>query len=145
VRHATISIVVFGIAQPKQRPRKGAFSWYTPNETRNYETLVRTVSGLAVSQFQAETGVTWQRDAEYAVNIVAFMPDGRLRDTDNIIKTCLDGMQPIIFTNDAKVKSVSGTVLLNQPNPRAEITVRRTEKFSELAERSRRLLLLDVL
>lgn len=86
-----------GKPQPKQRPRRdpnGVF--YTPNKTRKYEQLVAFCALLARPP-------GWPKDRRYSVSITVTCPDKRGRDIDNVAKSILDGMNDIIWDDDAQV------------------------------------------
>lgn len=62
------------------------------------------------------------------VSIVAYMPDRRERDLDNLNKAILDSLQHCeMYENDGQIDSLSITRgLLDKANPRVEITITNT-------------------
>jgi len=96
-----------GKPQPKQRARKGANGrWYTPEATQKYERLVGACA-LVRSKM-------WRIDARYTVTIHVFAPDKRRRDLDNVAKSILDGLNGILWADDAQV---DGLMVVRRDGP----------------------------
>ena len=90
-----------GKPQPKQRARKGANGrWYTPVKTQKYERLVAAYAVVARPR-------GWRMDARYTVTIHVFAPDKRRRDLDNVAKSILDGLNGVLWDDDAQVDGLT--------------------------------------
>jgi Holliday junction resolvase RusA-like endonuclease len=51
------------------------------------------------------------------------MPDKRRRDADNCVKSICDGLNGVLWDDDAQVVEMSVRKDLDRDNPRAEVTV----------------------
>lgn len=101
-------IVVPGRPKPKQRPRmtrRGRV--YTPEETLQYEDLVRTA-------YKAQDGELYDGPVRISVRLTneathisvqpTYLAKSPLRgDIDNYLKSIMDGLQGAAFNNDRQV------------------------------------------
>lgn len=111
-----LRFTVPGTPQPKQRPRRSATGvWYTPRPTQQYE---QRVAGYALA-----AGARW-RPGTYAVTVGLYFPDRRRRDVDNCVKALLDGLNGVVWADDAEVTQLRITKHLDPHNPRTEVVVR---------------------
>lgn len=66
-------------------------------------------------------------DGRLAVHIVAWMPDNRVRDVDNITKACLDGLAHArVYEDDGQIDDLRITRAgVEKANPRVEVSITR--------------------
>lgn len=113
------TFAVPGPPVPKQRPRKGAGGvFYTPAKTQRFEQSVGLAARCA--------GVRSTSD-RLRVEIVAFMPDKRTRDLDNVAKSVCDGLNGIAWADDEQVDELIVRRELDRESPRTEITIEYLE------------------
>lgn len=112
----SLSCVVPGPPQPKERPRVARGGAYTPSRTSAYEWRVLCAAKVARPR-------RWPMDARYRVSIVAHFADRRRRDLDNVAKAVLDGLNDVVWGDDSQVDDMRIVRALDRANPRAEITV----------------------
>ncbi|GMB10237.1 MAG: RusA family crossover junction endodeoxyribonuclease [Candidatus Improbicoccus devescovinae] len=100
---------VFGIPRGKQRPRvcnvNGRTFSYTPKQTKDYETLIKS-SCLAVSQKY------WDKNLPLKMDILAFFPIPKKLnkllpmtppDVDNVAKTVCDALNNTAYAADEQI------------------------------------------
>lgn len=109
---AMIAFTVPGHPQPKQRPRFGRRSVYTPEATRAYEKFVgycarQAMQGEMLRGPVAVDMVVWTRGKA---------------DVDNLAKAVLDGMRGIVYEDDSQVVHLSVTRCVDD-NERVDIWV----------------------
>jgi len=118
---SAVTFVVEGKPQGKQRPRFGKGGRvYTPSPTRRYEQLIAW-SALA------ERGLQWRMDGHFTVSVTCYFPDARRRDADNVLKSCMDGLNGILYADDCQVVTASVTKAIDREHPRTVVTVTRAE------------------
>src|SRR5690554_4997499 len=83
-----IEFIVPGKPVGKQRARVVKGRAYTPDETRAYESWVALCARCA--DVEIATG-------KVAIQIIAYMPDLRRRDLDNVIKSIMDGLNGVAY------------------------------------------------
>lgn len=132
-----VRFVVTGIPQPKQRPRQGRSRngvrvFYTPPETRNYETLVGYVARSVMAGREPSSGLLFARlcfflpvpnrvtakEREKAATGVLWA-SGK-PDLDNLVKAVLDGCNGIVFKDDRQVVRLSAEKRYVTDLPRVE-------------------------
>lgn len=135
----TIGFTVPGVPRGKARPRfvRATGHAYTPEETRSYEGMIRFAAAEAMktSLFDAPF------DKAVSVNIIAkFAPPAsysakkRARalshlyrtgkpDIDQIVKVTLDGMNGVVYNDDAAVCYVTAVKLYTDGTPQLEVVV----------------------
>jgi hypothetical protein len=69
----------------------------------------------------------WCKTAEYTVTIACYFKPGPVPDIDNLAKSCLDGMNGVVWDDDRQVTYLT-VFRLTDRNERAEITVERTSE-----------------
>lgn len=117
-----LAFTVLGNPQPKERARRGKSKsgkvvWYTPKRTVDYEAAVRNVARLAVPR-------GWPMTAAYSLTVTAWLPDGRHRDGDNILKAVGDALQGVLYDNDRRVvESIARRGGIDRENPRTVVEV----------------------
>ena len=85
----------------KERPRKGRNGhFYTPKKTRAWEALVGYTGKGAMMIAGLEC---FPAGADFEVWIAFRLPDHRKRDIDNLSKAVLDGLNKIIWDDDADI------------------------------------------
>ena len=138
-----INIVIPGIPIAKERARSGIIGYgarkgdkcfYTPPKTYNYENLIKILS------FQEMKGRKPFDEAVY-VEMKVYLPipeswsakikkkalDGEMMpskkpDLDNYIKSVLDGMNKVVFTDDSLIVKITAQKAYSN-KPRVEIKV----------------------
>ena len=115
-----MTITIPGKPQPKQRARRGKGGrWYTPKETKAFESSVGAYAWHGVCQQK-----WWDLDGRFAVELDIYFPDKRRRDIDNVAKSVLDGCNGILWDDDSQVVELVLKRFLDRENPR---TVMRVE------------------
>ena len=61
------------------------------------------------------------------LDIVLWMPDRRRRDLDNCAKSICDGLNGIVYLDDAQIAELIVRRYMDRKRPRAEITVKHME------------------
>lgn len=115
----TLRFVVTGPPVPKGRPRLGRGGRvYTPAATEAYEKHVGTIATAEVSRVRG-----WRADwAAYAVTIGVYRSAAR-GDIDNYTKAILDGLNGIVWADDAAVTRLAVDMSTDADRPRVEVTV----------------------
>lgn len=139
-----VELVIYGDPEAKKRPRvsfkDGIVRTYTPNETVNYESLIRH------EYTEKYGGITFERDIPIIVSIYAYFglskcdyckkglsKSGREKmdigycmtnkDIDNIAKIVLDSLNKVCFADDKQVVVLNCYKKWTQETPRVEITL----------------------
>jgi Holliday junction resolvase RusA-like endonuclease len=92
---------------------------YTPARTREYEYLVGDYARAAV-----KTSGWMIVPGEYALQVTVYRVR-RAGDLDNYLKAISDGLNGIVWPDDAMVRTLIAFADLSRDNPRADITVGR--------------------
>lgn len=130
---ASCSFEVPGPPVPKGRARayrtkSGKMGHFTPAKTKRYETTVR-IAGMGAQARRApftdpnQTGPTWPRDARYRVTCRAFFGDRRARDLDNVLKSLCDGLNGVMWRDDAQIDAKAITRHHDKERPRLEVEI----------------------
>jgi Holliday junction resolvase RusA-like endonuclease len=115
------AFVVPGPPVPWQRAGKGRHGqFYTPEETRSYQRLVRLAALSAGVQLMA---------CPVSISLRILFPDGRKRDGDNVMKSVCDALQgngergwlPIAYQDDSSIKGCEYAIAIDADNPRVEV------------------------
>jgi Holliday junction resolvase RusA-like endonuclease len=116
-----IEFVVPGDPVAKGRPRafrRGVgIGFHTPQKTATYENLIRfccsnAVSGLFLGALSVDIGVilpvpkSWSKKRRTEA-LVGFVHPTKRPDTDNYLKSALDGMNGVAYADDSQVVRVS--------------------------------------
>lgn len=116
-----LTFTVPGVAQPKERPRQGKGGrFYTPKDTRGYEQVVR------VHWLAAAARVRWSKipvGVEAAVTLRFFMPNRRVKDSDNLAKGVLDAINKLAWHDDSQVTELHVYREIDPRTPRVEVTI----------------------
>lgn len=121
----TIIIVVRGDPVPKARPRaavvRGTARIYTPKTSRDYEDKVRLAARRAIDGRAPLEGAialrlelilavpaSWPKSKRAAAFAGRLLPASR-PDADNFAKAILDGMNGIVFHDDAQITDLTIT------------------------------------
>jgi Holliday junction resolvase RusA-like endonuclease len=84
---------------PKERPRVSAWGpSYTPARTKAYQRAVALHAKSALAAF----GKLWSLDGWYKVEVV-FRREHARGDIDNVAKSILDGLNKVVWNDDARV------------------------------------------
>ena len=114
-----IRILIEGDAIPAARPRFNGHA-YQPKRNRDYRAKVQTAAYSAMAGREPMTGavaVCVRLYRKYKPTTKQF------GDVDNHLKAIFDGMNQIIFKDDAQIVSCLVEKHLDKVNPRAEVTV----------------------
>ena len=137
-----VEFVVLGEPQSKGRPRfvnRGRFvQTYTPDETVQYETLVRlsyqqaghgklsgAIRAIIKAYFSIPKSVSKKRRGLMAENKI--LPVTVSKDGDNICKIVLDSLNKIAYDDDRQVIEIH-IYKLYAENPRVEVTLEEMEE-----------------
>ena len=104
-------------AHGRPKPGQPSHRAITPPRTREYEALVATMAQRAVP-------VGWRDDdtAVFAVELHIYRARRR-GDTDNFIKSALDGMNGISWTDDESVVEIHAYRFEDKHDPRLDVFV----------------------
>ena len=99
---------------PKERPRLGANNnWYTPKKTKDYETLIA---------WQAKHLPRYQ--GPVCLNVTFYCSPNSKSDLDNLIKSCLDGLQKGgALVDDLQVVQIIACRMIENKRPRMELSL----------------------
>lgn len=122
----------------KARDGRQFVTHYTPKETVEYENLVRmaaheAMAGSAPTRFPVRVTIlaccsvpaSWSKKKQSKALAGEVFPTGK-PDLDNIEKSILDGMNKIVFRDDAVVCSVTKSKRYSHA-PRVEVSVREMD------------------
>jgi len=126
-----IAFVIPGPAKGKGRPRfnRQTGSAYTPAETASYENLVKTLAMTAMAgatpflgavqvelicHFGMPKSTSKKVIAEWHAREVAW-PAVRKPDLDNIQKAVTDGMNGVVYKDDAQIAAIKAIKVLVAP------------------------------
>jgi len=117
-----ISFVVEGTAVPKQRPRLGGRTAYTPKKTRDYEERVREafrsshygfvpvypkdVPVKACIEIVQAIPKSWSNKKHLKAERGEIVPTSRNGDVDNIAKSILDALNGYVYLDDCQVTTL---------------------------------------
>lgn len=131
-----VTIVIPGDPQGKGRPRfHGRSGVYTPAKTADYEAMIRILARASMRGREALTGPlhvdlravmpipkSWSQGLRSAAITGDIRPTSK-PDIDNIIKAVSDGMNKIVYADDAAIASVSASKVYGE-NPFVVVTVK---------------------
>lgn len=112
---APLAFIVSGKPVPKQRPRMTRYgAVYTPIQTTRYERLVaqsaraagaRPAAGPVAVEMEIRFPIpkSWPKRRREAAD---GQPHTQRPDLDNLVKSVLDGLNGVAFSDDAQVHSV---------------------------------------
>ena len=117
-----ITFIVEGTAVPKQRPRIGGRTAYTPKKTRDYEERVREAflasyhgdipayeKGKAVRgciEIVQVIPKSWSNTKTMKAECGEIVPTSRNGDIDNIAKSILDALNGFAYEDDCQVTTL---------------------------------------
>lgn len=118
-----LSFVVWGAPVPKGRPRFSRNGHaFTPAKTREYEALVAKVAQEAVDA----TGWNPEDVTDYRVDVRIYRAAKR-GDVENYVKSCLDGMNGVVWPDDRMVEVIRAQRYdTDKNNPRIEVKVSKS-------------------
>lgn len=112
-------VVIPGVPMSKQRPRfvRKTGAVFTPKETRDRE--------HQIGQYVWAKG--WRRppdpESAFGIRAVFYVADQQRKDTDNMLKLVLDGLNGVVWKDDCQVFEVMGWKREDATNPRTELVV----------------------
>jgi Holliday junction resolvase RusA-like endonuclease len=131
----SITVVIPGDPQGKARPRfNGRSGAYTPAKTAAYEEMIGILAKSSMRGKAALTGPlhvdlravvaipkSWSKAKKNAAIVGEIRPTSK-PDIDNIIKAVADGMNQIVYADDAAIASVNASKVYGL-NPLIVVTV----------------------
>lgn len=127
-------LTIDGVPVAKGRPRFGRYGTYTPKKTQEYEEYVKMC-------WLAKYGSVQPLQQSLEVNIAFYLPipksvnkkqraemlDGKIKhtkkpDIDNLIKSVLDALNGIAYSDDSKIIKVAAEKQYSE-KPRTEIQI----------------------
>ena len=129
-----IKLVIPGEPVAKGRPRVTKWGTYTPEKTKNYETLVKELFYIKHGQTLLEGPLKMKVQAYFTIpkstskKKKELMKTGELRptkkpDLDNILKIIGDALNEIAYQDDKQIISASIEKYYSE-EPRVEIEIR---------------------
>ena len=116
-----IVILIEGEPVPAQRPRFSGRRCYQPARNAEYRSEVEYAARLAMRGKQPLKGALTANVKLYR----KYKPTSRIfGDVDNHLKALFDGMNQIVFEDDAQIVQCSVSKHTDKKNPRAEIWIR---------------------
>lgn len=113
-----INITVKNDPVPAQRPRFSGRRCYQPARNAEYRSEVEYAARLAMRDKEPMTGALSACVKLYR----KYKPTSRIfGDVDNHLKALFDGMNQIVFEDDAQIVQCSVSKHTDKKNPRAEI------------------------
>lgn len=101
---------------PKGRPRKGKHGFYTPPETRQYESEVKILASQQIkTPFEGDLSVD-----------IKFYLKGRRGDIDNYVKSLLDGLNGVAWKDDHQIVDLRARIVRSS-DQRSEIKIAKGE------------------
>jgi len=121
-----IDIIIYGKPVGKARPRfgrskNGGVVTYTPRETKNYEQAVATLAQCAMLGKDMLEGPVKVTIAAYFEHKSKTGYHISRPDLDNIVKAILDGLNGVVFSDDAVVACLVASKSYGEE--RVEVTV----------------------
>ena len=118
--------------KPKQRPQHGRGYTYTPKETREYEQLVGIYARMAIKgplegaisvkvDFYMPIPKSWTKGKKQLAELGKIRPASK-PDLDNLEKALFDGMNGIVWIDDAQVVEVHKAEWYGDPRTVVEIS-----------------------
>lgn len=128
-------LTIDGVPVAKGRPRFGRYGAYTPEKTQEYEEYVKMCwfakyGGVQPSKQSLEVNVVFYLPIPKSVNKKqrAEMLDGKIKhtkkpDIDNLIKSVLDALNGIAYSDDSKIIRVAAEKQYSE-KPRTELIIK---------------------
>lgn len=127
-------LTIDGVPVAKGRPRLGRYGTYTPKKTQEYEEYVKMCwvakyGGIQPSEQSLEVDIVFYLPIPKSVNKKqrAEMLDGKIKhtkkpDIDNLIKSVLDALNGIAYSDDSKIIKVAAEKQYSE-KPKTEIQI----------------------
>ena len=111
-----------GAPKSKERPRRDPRTnhTYTPQATLDAEEMVRWCYRASTKVLHATLAQT-KIDFDFALEVDAYLPDGRTKDWDNIGKLISDALNGIAYKDDKQVKDGHVRLFVDKNNPRTDV------------------------
>ncbi len=128
-------LTIDGVPVAKGRPRLGRYGTYTPKKTQEYEEYVKMCwvakyGGVQPLQQSLEVNVVFYLPIPKSVNKKqrAEMLDGKIKhtkkpDIDNLIKSVLDALNGIAYSDDSKIIRVAAEKQYSE-KPKTELIIK---------------------
>jgi len=95
----------------------------TKSLTANAKNYIRDAKALILAAIEDNNWMMQDTEVWFYVDVVVYMPDRRIRDSNNMSKLLLDVMQGLIFENDYYALLRFQSVEYNPDNPRLDICI----------------------
>lgn len=125
-----IRVVIPSNPVAKGRPRLGKGHVFTPQKTRDYESLVKSYAYMAM-----ENEKMFLKETPLKATIICYVERKNKRpypvtrpDLDNYIKAVLDGFNGIVFEDDSSVICIEAYKLYGE-TPRVEVKIEPIDEF----------------
>lgn len=112
----SLSFTVPGPPLPWMRAASRRGQRFTPKEQRAYQDKVRLCALAAGAR---------RMEGLLELSVVAYLPDRRRRDWDNLGKQVADALNGCAYEDDSQIWAASVVKLLDGVRPRMEVTLRR--------------------
>lgn len=112
-----ISFRIEGQPLPKGRPRFSKGKVYTPQETKDFETLVRQVAGIAIR------GGGYFEDEPLHVKLEFYRKGDKKADIDNLTKAIFDALNGTAWGDDKQVRRLEVALYYGQSQPCTLISI----------------------
>ena len=121
-----LELTIPGKPVPKGRPRfsRRTGEAHTPDKTKAYEKHVKLHAWAAVHMTPPDEQKGWpvKKKQLYCDLWIYIAPEQRC-DSDNIVKSILDGCEGVLYRNDSQVLPRVQRYERNSSNPRVELRV----------------------
>lgn len=119
----------------KGRPRVGRHGTYTPEKTKNYETLVKELFFIEHKQLMLEGHLQLEIKAYFGIpksstkKVREKMIGGSLRptkrpDIDNVVKSIADALNGVAYADDSQIVTLVASKHYSD-QPRVELVIRQ--------------------
>ena len=116
----TLTFMVDGKPQPKQRARRGPRgNWYTPAATVAFETKVRNAAFIEM----ATRGIMRGWTGPVTMSVAIYYPNARRFDGDNVLKAVQDSIRDFVYDDDSQIVKATVTKAVDRERPRTEVEV----------------------
>jgi crossover junction endodeoxyribonuclease RusA len=113
-----ITFDVPGKPVPKQSYKHSKSGGYTPAHVKQWQNIISDAAAWSFLTFQVP-----RFDGDVKVKLEFRLHDARRRDSDNLSKCVLDGMNGIAWIDDTQVNDLHITKVIDRENPGVMITV----------------------
>ncbi len=122
---APLTFTVPGPPVPWQRAglNRKTQRFYTPAKTQRYQGTIARSALFELQRRRVKEGKDWPLDARYRLELALYLPDGKTRDADNVLKNFNDALRRVTWRDDAQVDAITVRKLIDAQQPRAEVRI----------------------